>query len=313
MYRTEALALYENCVRYRQVGCTGWWSLEVFRGLMGVKEEEYPQFPELNRRVIKIAIQQVNDESDIHLEIEFRRERRRVTDLRFTVRDNPKMALFQSPQQVLENLRQEEEAIPGAVESGPSIDLIELLEAAGISNNQVRRLTKEFDEQHIRRNFAAFEADRAAGKVTRNPSGYLLRAIREDFAAHRQQPASTPATPAHKATEADPALTTKALTDYQHYLESVHLDAYRALPATDRASLEQALATSTKNPVDQKILAERGIEGDRRLRERFVKLLARQKIGQPLEFAAWANKAGYQLAADSKAKHAHRVIGSQNS
>ena len=306
-----ALALYENCIRYRRIGCTGWWSLNIFRELMGVEEGEYPQFPELNRRVIKIAMQQVNEGSDISLEVEFRREQRRVAELRFKVSDNPQLRLFQSPEQVLEELRRDGEAIPGAVESGPPAELIVALEAAGVGASQTRRLLRNFDSARIRRNLDLFEADRAAGKVARNPGGYLVRAIREDFAANRVSPTDNPPAP-DAATQAlpaaDSALTTEALAGYRSYLDRARLDAYRALPVDKRASLEEAFGKSLGNLVDRKMLAERGIEGDSRLRERFVALLTRRGIGIPLDFRSWATGEGYQLVDDAEAEHGQRVV-----
>ena len=38
---SHALALYENCVRFRDVGSTGWITVEDFRKLMGVDDDEY--------------------------------------------------------------------------------------------------------------------------------------------------------------------------------------------------------------------------------------------------------------------------------
>ncbi len=60
-----ALALYENCARFRKVGSTGWLPLELFRKLLGVEDNAYyGDFRRLNSKVIKPAVQQVNKTSD---------------------------------------------------------------------------------------------------------------------------------------------------------------------------------------------------------------------------------------------------------
>jgi len=55
------------------------------------------------------------------------------------------------------------------------------------------------------------------------------------------------------------------------------------------------------------MLADRGIEGDRRLREQFANFLERGKVGKPMEFRAWATDEGYQLALDGTTE-GHQVV-----
>ena len=106
------LALYENCVRYtdnntgllaRQYqrgfdqappAVTGWKSLQWWREVMGVKGERYPQFKELNRRILKPAIQEVNTFSNIVVEMHIRRKNRRISELLFVIRRNRQPSLF---------------------------------------------------------------------------------------------------------------------------------------------------------------------------------------------------------------------------
>lgn len=80
-----ALTLYENCVRYVKVGSTGWWDLETFRKIIGAKSDMYDEFKRLSSFVIKKAIDEVNLVSDIRLEVEYQKESRKVTALRFLI------------------------------------------------------------------------------------------------------------------------------------------------------------------------------------------------------------------------------------
>ena len=84
-----ALALYENCVRFRKVGTTGWISVEDWRGLLGVEDGQYPEYKYLNKQVLKRAVDEVNHYSDIRVEMETKREGRSVATLRFTVAEAP--------------------------------------------------------------------------------------------------------------------------------------------------------------------------------------------------------------------------------
>ena len=83
-----ALALYENCVRYRDVGSTGWMGVEIFRQLLGCDEQAlYQEFSRLNERVIKPAIREVNETSDIEVTPEYTRQSRKVQSVRMKIAD----------------------------------------------------------------------------------------------------------------------------------------------------------------------------------------------------------------------------------
>ena len=84
----HALALYENCVRFRNTGSTGWMGLEVFRQLLGCDgQPHYDDFKRLNNQVIKPAVQEVNDTSDIEVTPEYKRASRKVSSVRMKIKD----------------------------------------------------------------------------------------------------------------------------------------------------------------------------------------------------------------------------------
>lgn len=91
----HALALYENCYRFVRTGSTGWWELELFRRLMGVDGSSYYEvFKQLNAKVIKPAVAEVNKTSNIIVTPETRKMGRAVTHIRFKIADNPQLAIL---------------------------------------------------------------------------------------------------------------------------------------------------------------------------------------------------------------------------
>jgi hypothetical protein len=96
VFRSEhALALYENTRRFLVQGETPWIAIETFRTLMGVHDKPYyDEYKYLNARLIKPAMQQVNESSDIQLGLKTRRKSRVVAELKFLVSANPQMSLF---------------------------------------------------------------------------------------------------------------------------------------------------------------------------------------------------------------------------
>ncbi len=89
-----ALTLYENCLRYKAIGSTGWWELNRFRRIVGADAGLYDDFRRLNERVIRPSVKEINRVSDIQLEPEFQRQGRKVSAVRFLIAENPQQTLL---------------------------------------------------------------------------------------------------------------------------------------------------------------------------------------------------------------------------
>lgn len=79
------LALYENCVRYQNLSQTPWFQLDLFRKLMGVEQGKYSIFRDFKKRVIDIAVREVNQLSSIEVTLECQKELRQVVAVRFLI------------------------------------------------------------------------------------------------------------------------------------------------------------------------------------------------------------------------------------
>lgn len=82
-----ALALYENCSRYRGLPYTKNIDIETFRKLMGVEEGKYEIFRDFNRRVLNPAITEINTCSDIRVTPEITRVGRAVKSIKFKLEE----------------------------------------------------------------------------------------------------------------------------------------------------------------------------------------------------------------------------------
>lgn len=173
----HGLALYENCYRFVRTGSTGWWQLDVFRKLMGVDGSSYYEsFKHLNAKIIKPAVAEVNKSSDIVIEPEFRKKGRSVTDIRFLIRENPQMAMFQIDDS--DGVR--------------NLSVYKALRGQGVSDRLARQWIAEHGETYVQE-----KLDYLAGQDgVKSSVGYLTAALRGDF-----QPATKPA-PADPSPEA---------------------------------------------------------------------------------------------------------------
>ena len=86
----HSLALYELCVDYLDVargrGETPWIPLEKYRAMMGIEDGQYERFAQLNQRVVKASVKEVNKRSDVVVAVEYQKDGRSVTALKFRVR-----------------------------------------------------------------------------------------------------------------------------------------------------------------------------------------------------------------------------------
>ena len=79
---TYGIALYENCIRYQNITQTPWFDLPTYRKLMGVEDGKYEVFRDLNKRVTKPSVKEVNNHSPICVEPEFKKQGRAVVAIR---------------------------------------------------------------------------------------------------------------------------------------------------------------------------------------------------------------------------------------
>ncbi len=143
-----ALALYENCLRYKSVGSTGWWSVEKFRELVGAMKSSYDEFKYLRREAIEKPVDEINRVSDIRLLPEFRRHGRKIAEIRFLVSDAPQqMALKPAVKDVHSCIRESD-----LFKKLRSHGIGERLAIAWILQDEVRaRSTVEYVEEKARK------------------------------------------------------------------------------------------------------------------------------------------------------------------
>jgi len=80
-----AFALYENCVRFVDVGKTSILTVGEWRDLLNALGDYYAEFKNFSRKVLKPAIAEVNEVSDININATYVYEGKSVTHLQFIV------------------------------------------------------------------------------------------------------------------------------------------------------------------------------------------------------------------------------------
>lgn len=181
----HALALYENCYRFIRTGSTGWWPIDLFRRLMGVDDSAYYEsYKHLNAKIIKPGVAEVNASSNILLTPEVRKEGRVITEIRFLIRENPQLAMFDIDDE------------DGVRQSDTYAKLISL----GASDRLARQWIAEHGETHV----AAKLAYVSSRNGVESPVRYLSAALKNDYDVPQQKapdPETAEALKARKAAE----------------------------------------------------------------------------------------------------------------
>jgi len=154
-----SVALYEICARYRDNpgGVTSrhpwqWW-IPVLRGSEGSKQREWRKF---KNEFVNPSIREINELSDIEIELIEFKQGRAVSDVQFTVRKKPANALLQRPEPP---------------------DITNLLHAArlGIRDADAHALIDRFGEEAMAAGLAAMERylGSPSAKPIMNKAAYL--------------------------------------------------------------------------------------------------------------------------------------------
>ena len=177
-----ALILWELCFDYfdtaRDCGETPFIPLEKFRELMGIAPDDYPTFKTLNYRVIKPAIEEINELTSFFVEVEQKRQGRKIAFLKFHI---SRLKQLNAPEQ--ESLYPDVEELPAI-----AIALVQVgvarREALKIANQEWKAVDAEVDLEAYS-DFAAYIKEKIglAKQATgvKNLPGFIVQAIRENY------------------------------------------------------------------------------------------------------------------------------------
>jgi len=89
--RTYSIRIYELLMQFKSIG-ERIISVDDFRSMLGL-DEKYKEFPILNRAVIKPALIELNEKSDVTVFVESIKNGRKVVALRFTFKEDKQIKL----------------------------------------------------------------------------------------------------------------------------------------------------------------------------------------------------------------------------
>lgn len=179
----HALAIYELCVDYfdvkRKAGETPWMELDAYRKLCGLNDGEYTDFRRLNTRLIKEPIQEINNKSDLFIEVDFKKEKRAVVAIKFYISPNPNKANL---------LDVDKEPLLG-LPTGKANEILykRLKKYFSLSHTQAEETLRTYAEDYILEVLEEVENRFNKGKKIDNLAAYTLKALKEDWRPRKSQ------------------------------------------------------------------------------------------------------------------------------
>jgi hypothetical protein len=160
--RQYTLPLYEVLKQFVEFGETRVFSVNEWKELLGVPcSTVYDEFKHFNNKVLKPALQEINNSSDIIASTYFFRRGKYISQIRFRVEMKPQISLS-LPVPRLKS------------------DLLDRITALGCSENQAEKFLQVYPNDYLIGNLALVEEGYANGKI-KKPGAYLAKALKEDF------------------------------------------------------------------------------------------------------------------------------------
>lgn len=266
-----SLVLYENCVRFKNIGRTSLFNLELFRALMGVNNGQYESFKELNRNVVTVALNEINQKSDIILEPEYQKSGRSVAGIRFLIDQNPKFGpTFKR--------------IHKAAEKGETLysSLLDILTEEFHFKDQAKDILNNYSDDYIVEKIDLVKKS----KNVENASAYLMAALKNDYKQSKNELARIQKSREVKTTylrETGEASQVRSLKKkYIEYKFSVYLK-YLTEQENSERMLDEFLADlSVKNPVMGGLYKKKGLQSQPAMTE-FIEYVDQHYAGK-IEF-----------------------------
>ncbi len=172
-----SLRLYELAKEfYREregVGETRFITVDKIRKYLGVEDKKYPEFKILNRKILAPAIQEINEISDVMVEMIFEKQGTKVIGIKFKIRKNSKES------ESKKESRNEFLLTKPNTENSSSLSTSIL--SLGIKQTQIDNWLAKYDLEYIQAKLDLTIAQIKASKIKNTPSGFLVRAIEEDY------------------------------------------------------------------------------------------------------------------------------------
>ncbi len=224
------LVLYENCARYQNIQETPWFDMAVFRKLMGVNETKYAVFKDFRKRVIDIALKEVNEYSELNVAYLLKKVGRKPVAIKFSVNPAENKPLTEIVlESNTENILQHEFAF---------------------SKQQASAALASFGEAYVEEKIAVVKDSLSYKKQSiQHLAGYMHSALAQDY----KNPKKSKSTATHlsEPLRVQPKFDQlqKERSDYEKYCQQTLLESFHQLAPEETTHLLMLFSKTIKNTI----------------------------------------------------------------
>ena len=180
----HALALFELFQDYfdesRQFGETPFIEISTFRKLMGVGDK-YPTFKQLNERIIKKSIKEIQEVTDYMVDVEYKRIGRKVVAVKFKIAFIPKINIEEEQSEMFEDTERFPPLVAEMVKAGIHRNKTMRIWSQGWKSVEAKDRPRDVEfAEYVREKIDLLEIDYARGKIE-DKGAWLVGAIRDNY------------------------------------------------------------------------------------------------------------------------------------
>ena len=154
-------------------------SIQEIRTILKIEGTKYSKINDFKRFVILVAQKELKEKTDIFFEFEEIKEGRKIVKIKFLIYKNSRNTGF------IENRENEalEDVLKSNLTKEQEILKIKLIDEYKLSEKIAGELIQSVSVEQIEKNIVYTQNEHKKGKVSQNFSGYLLKAIKDNYAS----------------------------------------------------------------------------------------------------------------------------------
>ena len=173
-----SIRIYEFLKQYEKIGSRK-TTVTALRFFLNIDNDKYKLYGDFKKKTILVAQQELKEKTDIYFEFEEKKVGRRIEEINFIIIKNKKNSSF-----VIEHEKEPEEKIveDKTVLTDDQKNLKLKLTTFGISEKTANELVLSVKIEQIENNIVYAEKEHKNGRISKNLGGYLLDAIKNNYA-----------------------------------------------------------------------------------------------------------------------------------
>jgi plasmid replication initiation protein len=174
--RTYSMRIYELLKQFEGVGKRK-FEIQNLRSILGILENEYQQFCDFRRWILKTAQQELAEKTDIAFTWEEEKKAQKCIAITFTITKQNRLQLTEEKEQ---RLIFEKVPVIEVKTDPPVNESVKRLVAMGVTCSTAEEIAAEYAIDRIERAIAYTQDKQQEGGV-KNPAAFVVTAIKKDF------------------------------------------------------------------------------------------------------------------------------------